>query len=217
MGGYAGTFTDEDALITALRRGDERAFEWLLGTYDATLRRVAPQLRADRRDRGRGRPGHVIGVIRGIDDFEQRSSLKTWLYRILLNIARTKGVREHRTIPFSSAAGALSDGDEPMFDPEQFRPATPAEPYPGGWVSFPFAWEAQPDATLEAAETVESCARRSRSCPRLNEKCSPCATSRVGLPARSATRWSSPRRTNESCSIGAAPRCGGHSSSTSKA
>ena len=51
-----------------------------------------------------------------------RSSLKTWLYRILMNIARTRGVKESRTIPFSSAAGALTDGAEPTFDADRFRP-----------------------------------------------------------------------------------------------
>ena len=63
-------------------------------------------------------------------------------------------MREHRTIPFSSASGALFDGDEPTFDPGRFRPATPTEQYPGGWISFPLAWETQPETTLDATETA---------------------------------------------------------------
>jgi RNA polymerase sigma-70 factor (ECF subfamily) len=154
MVGLADTYADDASLVAALRRGDERAFEWMLGTYDSTLRRVARSYVPTDAIADEVVQDTWMGLIRGIDGFEQRSSLKTWLYRILLNIARTKGVREHRTIPFSSAAGAFSDGDEPTFDPERFRPATPTEPYPGGWVSFPLAWETQPETTLDAAETV---------------------------------------------------------------
>ena len=153
MGGFAGTYADDDSLVAALRRGDEQAFEWMLGTYDSSLRRVARNYVPSDAIADEVVQDTWMGLIRGIDNFEQRSSLKTWLYRILLNIARTKGAREHRTIPFSSAAGALSD-DDATFDPERFRPASPTEQYPGGWISFPYAWETQPETTLDATETA---------------------------------------------------------------
>jgi len=57
-----------------------------------------------------------IAVLRGIDRFEGRSSLKTWVYRILINTAKTRAQREARSIPFSAAAG----GDEPSVDPDRF-------------------------------------------------------------------------------------------------
>ncbi len=154
MGGFSDTFPNDDSLVAALRQGDERAFEWLLGTYDSTLRRIARCYVPTDALADDVVQDTWMGLIRGIDGFEQRSSLKTWLYRILLNIARTKGVREKRTIPFSSAANALVDGDRPTFDPERFRTPAPTEQYPGGWVSFPMAWETQPECVLEARETV---------------------------------------------------------------
>lgn len=154
MGGLGDTYTNDESLVAALRQGDERAFEWLLGAYDSTLRRVARNYVPTDALADDVVQDTWMGLIRGIDDFEQRSSLKTWLYRILINIARTKGVREKRTIPFSSAANAFVDGGEPTFDPERFRAATPSEQYPGGWVSFPLAWETQPEKVLESGETV---------------------------------------------------------------
>jgi RNA polymerase sigma-70 factor (ECF subfamily) len=154
MGGSGHTYTDDDSLVAALRQGDESAFEWLLGTYDSTLRRVARNYVPTDTLADDVVQDTWMGLIRGIDDFEQRSSLKTWLYRILLNIARTKGVREKRSIPFSSAADALADSAEPAFDPERFRAPTATEQYPGGWVSFPMAWETQPERVVESSETV---------------------------------------------------------------
>jgi RNA polymerase sigma-70 factor (ECF subfamily) len=94
-----------------------------------------------------------LAVLKAIDGFEQRSSLKTWLYRILMNIARTRGVRESRSIPFSSAAGALDEGAEPTFAADRFRP--PGDPeWPGHWAAFPPDWEHQPESRLLASETM---------------------------------------------------------------
>src|SRR5690242_6438134 len=56
-----------------------------------------------------------LAVIQGLDKFESRSSLKTWIFRILVNRARTRGVREQRTTPFSSVVG--EEGDRPAVDP----------------------------------------------------------------------------------------------------
>src|SRR5258707_9747788 len=63
-----------------------------------------------------------LAVIKGIDRFEQRSSLKTWLYRILLNIARTRGVKEHRSTPFATTA--IFDNEHAV-DPRRFRRLDP--------------------------------------------------------------------------------------------
>ena len=60
-----------------------------------------------------------LAVITGIDRFELRSSLKTWIYRILMNKARTRGVREHRTVPFSALED--DDGVTSGFSPDRFR------------------------------------------------------------------------------------------------
>ena len=84
-----------------------------------------------------------LAVIRGIDSFEGRSSLKTWLFRILSNRAKTRGAREARTIAMSALAG-----DEHAVDPDRFLPADHAEA-PGWWSSYPTAW---PEERLLAGE-----------------------------------------------------------------
>ncbi len=68
-----------------------------------------------------------LGVLRGIDGFQERSSLRTWVYRILVNKARTRGVRDARTIPASS----LDPDHGRAVDPSRFR--GPDDPYPGHW------------------------------------------------------------------------------------
>ena len=85
-------------------------------------------------------------VLNGIDRFEGRSSLKTWLFRILTNRAKTRGERESRSVPFSS----IGDPEEPAVDPDRFRDA--ADQYPGGWREFPQPWEGDPEERLLAGE-----------------------------------------------------------------
>jgi RNA polymerase sigma-70 factor (ECF subfamily) len=146
-------FLDDRALVDALRAGDESAFRWLLERYHAPLHRTARMYVANDAHADEVVQETWVAVLRGIDRFEQRSSLKTWLYRILMNIARTRGVKESRSIPFSSAAGAFDDGTEPTFDPERFRPPEDPE-WPGHWASFPLDWEHQPESRLLAGETL---------------------------------------------------------------
>jgi RNA polymerase sigma-70 factor (ECF subfamily) len=85
-----------------------------------------------------------LGVLKGIDGFEGRSSLKTWIFRILVNRAKTKGVREQRSVPFSSLGG---DGDEsePSVDPARFTPQ-------GEWSAPPQSWEGLPEDRLLSVE-----------------------------------------------------------------
>ena len=84
-----------------------------------------------------------VAVLRGIDRFEGRSSLRTWTFRILTNIARTRGVRERRAVPNSSLG--------PTVDPARFR--GPDDEYPGGWKMFPIEWPSPEDAAVEAERT----------------------------------------------------------------
>ena len=89
-----------------------------------------------------------LAVLRGIDGFEGRSSLRTWTFRILTNIARTRGTRERRAVPLSSLG--------PTVDPERFR--GPEDQYTGGWKVFPIAWPEPEDAVIDAerADVVTS-------------------------------------------------------------
>ena len=182
-----GPYTDDQVLVAALRRGDEDAFAWL----DRSLRRVAAPPRAYlRRDTGgrrRRRTDTWLAVVKGIDRFEGRAAVSTWLYRILANIARTRGVREHRTIPFSSAAGALDEGAGPAVDPERF--GVVGDPGYGQWAAPPTPWNDEPEASLESKETLAAVASRSGGAPaRRNARSSRCAISKDGRRARCVTR-----------------------------
>lgn len=145
-------YSDDDALVAALRDGDEGAFAWLLDRYDASLRRVALGFVADRAVVDEVVQETWLGVINGVDRFQGRSSFKTWLYRILMNIARTRGVRESRSVPFSAADPAGGrDGDDPAFDPDRFRGGIVLR---GHWAAAPAPWETEPSEHLHAAETL---------------------------------------------------------------
>ncbi len=92
-----------------------------------------------------------LGVLRGLDRFEGRSSLKTWILRIVANTAMTRGVREARSVPFS----ALGAGDdEPAVDPDRFQ--GPDGPHPGHWLAgaAPSDWTQLPEDVLDRRETL---------------------------------------------------------------
>src|SRR3954469_6826804 len=130
--------TDADAeLVARLRDGDESAFVELIDAYGATMLRVAQMFVRDRGTAEEVVQETWLAVLNGIDRFEGRSSLKTWLFRILTNRAKTRGQRDGRTIPFSSLAGAGED-DEPAVDPDRFLGPDSAEP--GAWAAPPRAW-----------------------------------------------------------------------------
>ena len=85
-----------------------------------------------------------LAVIEGLDRFEGRSALRTWVYRILVNTAKRRGVREGRSVPWSS----VGPQDGPTVDPDRFQ--GPGEPYPGHWRELPAPWPTPEDATLAA-------------------------------------------------------------------
>jgi RNA polymerase sigma-70 factor (ECF subfamily) len=141
---------DERLLVEALRRGDEAAFTSLVWRYGPLMQRIAL---------GYVRTPAVaeevvqetwLGVLRGIDRFEGRSTVATWLFRILVNRARTRGAREHRSLPFSSVE---PDWHEQHDGPDSFLDsAHPA--WAGWWSSYPSSWEAVPEERLLARETL---------------------------------------------------------------
>jgi RNA polymerase sigma-70 factor, ECF subfamily len=137
-------------LIAALRRGDEAAFMRLVKEYGPTLLRVARMYVPTAAVAEEVVQETWIGVLKGIDRFEGRSSLKTWIFRILANIAKTRGERERRSIPFSSAARATAD--EPSVDPDRFLPA--GDEQARRWALGPTPWEG-PEESLLAGETRE--------------------------------------------------------------
>ena len=92
-----------------------------------------------------------LGVIQGLDRFEGRSSLKTWILSILVNQAKTRGEREARSMPFASLA---PEDDAPAVEPERFR--GPHEAYPGDWRASPGNWNARPEQLVEARDPARA-------------------------------------------------------------
>jgi RNA polymerase sigma-70 factor, ECF subfamily len=129
--------TEDHELVQRLREGDEDAFAELIDRYGATMVRVAQMYVKDRGTAEEVVQETWLAVLNGIDRFEERSSLKTWLFRILTNRAKTRGERDGRMVPFSSLAGA-GEEDEPAVDPDRFL--GPDSPDPGGWAAPPRAW-----------------------------------------------------------------------------
>jgi RNA polymerase sigma-70 factor (ECF subfamily) len=143
-------YADDDALATALRHGDEEAFGWLVDRYDGALRRLASTYVSTPAVADEVVQETWLAVVKGIKGFEGRSSVSTWIYRILANIARTRGVREQRTIPFSSAAGAMEEGAGPAVDHDRFRRVFAR----GHWNTPPVPWDEVPEERAGARETL---------------------------------------------------------------
>lgn len=137
------------ALIEGLRAGEEAAFAELMRLYGAGMLRVAQMYVPSRAIAEDVVQEAWLGVLKGIDRFEGRSSLKTWLFRIVANTAKTRGVREARSIPFSSLGGG--GADEPAVDPDRFL--GDGERYPGHWAVPPQSWA--PEGRLLAQEAMD--------------------------------------------------------------
>jgi RNA polymerase sigma-70 factor (ECF subfamily) len=146
-----GVRDDEAALLAALRAGDERAFARLVDLHHAALVRVARQYVPTQEIAEDVAQEAWLGLLRGLDSFEGRSSLRTYLFRIVMNLARTRGVREARSAPFSSLV--RDDEDGPAVDPERFvRAPTPGA---GHWLSPIRAWSVSPEQAALSAEFAE--------------------------------------------------------------
>ena len=146
----------DEQLVARLRKGDESAFAEIVTGWSPLMLRVAR--------------GHLstdasceeivqetwMAVVRGLDGFEGRSSLRTWVFRILTNLAKTRGVREARSMPISSWGAADDSG--PTVDPDRFR--GPDDQFPQHWTPLgqPTPWEPGPEQSAIAAETRQKLA-----------------------------------------------------------
>ena len=167
----------EAELLERLRAGDENAFAALVREYHPSLVRVARMYVATQAAAEEVAQETWLGVLNGLDRFEGRSSLKTWIFRILSNIAKTRAVRDGRTLPFSAlhdpgrVPEAAVDADR-FLDPEHPR-------WPGHWAVKPAPW---PEDALLTAETRERLAEAIEALP---------ATQRAVLSLRDIEGWSS--------------------------
>jgi RNA polymerase sigma-70 factor (ECF subfamily) len=133
---------DESVVLDRLRAGDEEAFEVLVATYDGAMRRVAATFVRTGAAADEVVQETWLAVVRGLGRFEERSSLRTWIFSILVNRARSAGVREARSLPLSSVQDDHADGTafEPGFGPD------------GRWVSAPPRLDGDPERRLLSGE-----------------------------------------------------------------
>jgi RNA polymerase sigma-70 factor, ECF subfamily len=141
---------DEREFCAALRRGDETAFGELLSQYHAPLRRLALAYVRTAAVADEVVQETWFSVVRGIDRFDGRSSLKTWIFRILTNTAKTQATREARTMPMS--AFAVEEDDELAVDPSRFFASH--EHSAGHWASPPSRWDELPEEYVGGRETL---------------------------------------------------------------
>jgi len=137
-------------IVDALRRRDEAVFAALVDEYGPAMLRVARMYVSSRAVAEEVVQEAWLGVIGGIGRFEGRSSLKTWIFRIVTNIAKTRGEREGRSVPFSAVGGGNDDG-EAVVDPDRFLDSGR---WAGHWTSAPSRWSDLPEEQLVGGETV---------------------------------------------------------------
>jgi RNA polymerase sigma-70 factor, ECF subfamily len=142
---------DDLYLIEQLRSGNEAAFEALIDRYATTMLRLAMVYVRAWAVAEEVVQETWIAVLEGLNRFEGRSSLKTWMFRILTNCAITRAQREGRSIAFSSLSDLDTDQSEPAVDADRFWPAD--HQWSGHWVSFPTTWQQTPEERLLSQET----------------------------------------------------------------
>ena len=142
--------TDDVELVQRLREGDERAFEALVERYYPVMLAVARLHVRTRASAEEVVQDAWVAVLKGLGRFEGRSSLKTWVMRIVVNIAVTRGVREARSTPFSALA---AEEHSNAVDAEQFRGAE--DGFPGHWRAYPQDWRSLPEHALLGRETLQ--------------------------------------------------------------
>jgi RNA polymerase sigma-70 factor (ECF subfamily) len=155
------TPSSEDlSLVERLRAGDEAAFIQLVDQLQPSMLRVARMYVSTTAVAEEVVQDAWFGVLRGLHSFEGRSSLRTWIFRILTNIAKTRGQREGRSLPFASLAG--DDLDAPAVDPSRFDPSDGAR---GRWSTLPDDWSDIPEERLLGHETLDVVGRAIASLP----------------------------------------------------
>jgi RNA polymerase sigma-70 factor (ECF subfamily) len=136
---------NDDALLEVLLAGDERAFTTIVEEWSGGMLRLALLHTGSRAVAEEVVQDAWLTVLRDLHRFERRSSLRTWVLGIVVNLARARARRERRSLP-------LPDASSPTVDPARFR-ATDAPRWPGHWAVPPAPWPA-PDEALLAAEAL---------------------------------------------------------------
>jgi RNA polymerase sigma-70 factor (ECF subfamily) len=159
----AGAPSDPDAaLLARLREGDEDAFRALVEEHGPFLMRLVMMHVPSRAIAEEVVQDTWLAALNGLDRFEGRSMLRTWLASIALNKARTRGTREGRILPFALLRRRYEEGGGPALDPDRFQGRR--DERPGWWARPPLAWE-DPERQLEANETSDVLLKAIRDLP----------------------------------------------------
>jgi RNA polymerase sigma-70 factor (ECF subfamily) len=156
----------DEVLVRRLRNRDEAAFTGIVEAWSPGMVRLARPFVTTSASAEDVVQDTWVAVVNGLSAFEGRSSLRTWVYRILVNTAKRRGQRESRTVPWSSWAPDEVELATPTVDPSRFQ--GPAEPYPGHWREFPQTWSSPETESLDAElratvnESVQQLPQRQR-------------------------------------------------------
>jgi RNA polymerase sigma-70 factor (ECF subfamily) len=147
---HVGADAEDLEVVARLRAGDERTFEALVERHYGLMLAVAQRHVKSRAVAEEVVQEAWVGVLKGLERFEGRSSLKTWILHIVMNIAKTRGMREARTVPF---AALVPEGEEAAIEPERFQ--SDREPFPGHWRAYPRDWQRLPQDAMLTRETLQ--------------------------------------------------------------
>jgi RNA polymerase sigma-70 factor, ECF subfamily len=145
---HVGRSAERD-LVASLRAGDEQAFAALVDDWSGWMLRLAREHVASHAVAEEVVQETWLAVLHGLDGFRGEASLRTWVYRILVNQAKRRGVHERRSVPFASLA---PEDEGPTVDPSRFQ--GPLDRFPGGWREFPEEWPERVAMTNEVHQVV---------------------------------------------------------------
>src|SRR4051812_13889939 len=170
------------AVVARLLQGDETTFMTLVDQHQPAMLRLAQMYVSSRAVAEEAVQEAWIGILKGLPSFEARSSLRTWMYKIVTNVAKTRGVREGRSLPFSSLS---RDDDADPIDPSWFQ--GPDDAFPGGWRTFPDDWRGSRRIGCSAAKHWTTSLGRWTRCPRCRPRSYDFVTCWVGPRTRCVT------------------------------
>lgn len=144
---------DEVELVNLLRQRDETSFAQLIEQHHSSLVRLAGVYVQDTTTAEEVAQEAWLAVLHGLDQFEGRSSLKTWIFTILTNKAKTRSQREKRTVSYTDLEDSLQG--QPAVDPKRFNDSS-IDPWPNHWTagSAPVSWAGIPEEVLLSQETM---------------------------------------------------------------
>ena len=139
-------------VVRQLLDGDEAAFAALVEQLHPSIVRLACAFVRDRATAEEVAQDAWLAVLNGLASFQGKSSLKSWIFAIVVNRAKSRGKREARSIPFSALASEESRDRELAVSPDRFL--GPDTQWPGHWMRPPESWGDNPEVRLLHVETM---------------------------------------------------------------